>query len=62
MKKNHLSYPKRKKTTSLEKDVFVLTDEQYQWLLKEEQLHLSVDSKSYTREEARQIMKGERGY
>jgi len=62
MKKNHLPYPKRKKTTSLDKDVFVLTDEQYQWLLKEEPLHLSGDGKSYTREEARQIIMGERGF
>jgi len=37
---------------------FELTEEQYQILERERELHLSGKSKSYTREEARQLITG----
>lgn len=43
-----------------EKETFVLSDEQLEILEKERELHLSGQTKSYTRNEARQIIKGER--
>ena len=51
--------------TLLEKEIdenqrFVLSDEQLQILDKERELHLSGQSKSYTRNEARMIIKGEK--
>ena len=39
-------------------DAFVLTDEQYEILELERELHLSGKSRSYTRDEARKIIKG----
>lgn len=45
-----------------EKETFVLSDEQLQILEMERELHLSGQSKSYTRKEARQIIKGERPF
>ncbi|MBS1523464.1 MAG: hypothetical protein JST50_20855 [Bacteroidetes bacterium] len=45
-----------------EKETFVLSDEQLQILEMERELHLSGQSKSYTRNEARQIIKGERPF
>ena len=45
-----------------EKDLFVLSEEQLQILDKERDMHLSGQSKSYTRNEARQIVKGERSF
>jgi hypothetical protein len=45
-----------------EKQLFVLSDEQLQILDKERELHLSGQSKSYNRNEARQIIKGERAF
>lgn len=51
-----------KRTNLLTGDKFVLTEEQYQFLLAEEKLHLSGQTKSYTREEARQIIMGFRDY
>jgi len=51
--------------TLLEKDIeerqsFVLSDEQLQILEKERELHLSGQSKSYTKAEALQIIKGQK--
>ncbi|WP_426671496.1 hypothetical protein ACPPVU_09685 [Mucilaginibacter sp. McL0603] len=43
-----------------EKQLFVLSDEQLQILDKERELHVGGQSKSYNRNEARQIIKGER--
>ena len=40
-----------------DKQLFVLSDEQLQILDRERKLHLSGQSKSYTRNEARQILK-----
>jgi hypothetical protein len=53
--------------TLLEKEIqveeaFVLTDEQLQILDKERELHLSGTSKSYSREEASHIIKGQRAF
>ena len=53
--------------TLLEKEIqddntFVLTDEQLQILDKEREMHLSGQTKSYSREEARQIIKGQRAF
>jgi len=45
-----------------EKETFVLSDEQLQILERERELHLSGQTKSYTRTEARQIIKGERSF
>jgi len=39
-----------------------LTDEQLQILDKEREMHLSGQSRSYTRDEARQIIKGQRDF
>jgi hypothetical protein len=53
--------------TLLEKEIeeeapVSLTDEQLSILEKEQELHLNGQSKSYTREEARQIIKGQRDF
>jgi hypothetical protein len=53
--------------TLLENDIrdesaFILTDEQLDILDKERELHLSGQSKSYSREEATQIIKGQRSF
>lgn len=53
--------------TLLEKEIqeeesFVLSDEQMQILEKEHDMYMRGDGKSYTREEAHQIIKGQRGY
>ena len=45
-----------------EKELFVLSEEQLQILEKERELHLSGQSKSYNRNEARQIVKSERTF
>lgn len=45
-----------------EKQLFVLSDEQLQILDKERELHLHGQSKSYNRNETRQIVKGERAF
>ena len=45
-----------------EKQLFVLSDEQLQILDNERELHLSGQSKSYIRNEARQIIKSERTF
>lgn len=45
-----------------EDNTLTLTDEQLQILEDERQLHLSGQSKSYTREEASQIVKGLRAF
>ncbi|HEY8928496.1 MAG TPA: hypothetical protein VIM55_04875 [Mucilaginibacter sp.] len=39
-----------------------LTDEQWQILDKEREMHLSGQSRSYTRDESRQIIKGQRDF
>lgn len=47
-------------TTSIianDESAFELNDEQYQLLEEERALHISGESKSYTREEARQLIK-----
>jgi hypothetical protein len=44
------------------KDAFALTEEQIQILDMERELHISGQSKSYTREEASQIIKGQRSF
>ncbi|QKJ29279.1 hypothetical protein HQ865_05755 [Mucilaginibacter mali] len=43
-------------------DQFILTDEQFEILEKEHELHISGKSKSYTREEADQIIRGLRSF
>jgi len=53
--------------TLLEKDIqeedsFILTDAQLQILEKEREMHLSGESKSYTRDEARQIILGQKAF
>jgi hypothetical protein len=53
--------------TLLEKEIgdepaFQLTDEQINFLNTERELHMSGQSKSYTREEAGQIIKGHRSF
>jgi len=53
--------------TLLEKDIqednsFTLTDEQLQILDKEHEMHVSDQTKSYTREQASQIIKGKRSF
>jgi hypothetical protein len=53
--------------TLLEKEIhdednFVLSEEQIQILDKERDLHINGQSKSYTREGARQIIKGQRAF
>ncbi|PTR01203.1 hypothetical protein C8P68_101437 [Mucilaginibacter yixingensis] len=51
----------------LEKDIaeeqsLILTEEQVQLLAEERQSHISGQSKSYTRQEAREIIKGHRNF
>jgi hypothetical protein len=53
--------------TLLEKDIldeetFTLTDEQLHILDKEREMHVNGESKSYNREEALQIIKGQRSF
>ena len=53
--------------TLLEREIqdegtFQLTDEQFQILDEERELHLKGLTKSYTREEANQIIKGQRSF
>ncbi len=53
--------------TLLEKEIqeehnFMLTKEQLEILEKERELHFSGQSKSYTRSEAREIIKGHRSF
>ena len=53
--------------TLLEREIqddgdFKLTDEQFQILDEERELHLKGLTKSYTREEANQIIKGQRSF
>ena len=43
-------------------DTFILTDEQLQILDKEREMHISGKSKSYSRQEASQIIKGQRAF
>jgi hypothetical protein len=45
-----------------QEDAFVFTDEQLEILEIERSLHLSGKSKSYSREEAQQIIKGQRDF
>jgi hypothetical protein len=45
-----------------EEDAYVLTDEQMRILEEEHHLHITGQSKSYTREEANQIIKGQRSF
>ncbi len=45
-----------------EEDTFVLSDEQMEILEREHDMYMRGEGKSYTREEARQIIKGQRGY
>ena len=45
-----------------EKEIFILSDEQLEILERERELHLIGQTKSYTRNEARQIIKGERSF
>ncbi len=45
-----------------EKNVYVLTDEEMQILDEEHHLHITGQSKSYTREEAVQIIRGQRSF
>ena len=45
-----------------EDDIFTLSEEQLQILDKERQLHITGQSKSYSREEANQIIKGQRTF
>jgi len=45
-----------------EEDTFVLTGEQLQILDKEREMHISGQTKSYSRQEASQIIKGQRGF
>lgn len=52
---------------SLKKDItkekhFVLSDEQLKMLETDRQLYLNGESKSYTREEANEIIKGQRDF
>jgi hypothetical protein len=52
---------------SVEKDIeeegiLVLSDEQLEILERERELHLEGQTQSYIRNEARQIIKGERSY
>jgi hypothetical protein len=46
----------------LDEDHFVLTDEQSQILEREREMHLSGQSKSYNREQAHQIVTGQRDF
>jgi len=53
--------------TLLEKEIqredsFALTDEQFQILEKERAMHINGESKSYSREDATQIIKGQRDF
>jgi hypothetical protein len=53
--------------TLLEKEIqqdesFALTDEQLQILEKEREMHINGESKSYSREEAKQIIKDQRDF
>lgn len=43
-------------------ETFVLSDEQMQILEREHEMYMRGQGKSYTREEARQIIMGRRGY
>jgi len=45
-----------------EEDTFVLTGEQLQILDKEREMHINGETKSYSRQEASEIIKGQRGY
>ena len=45
-----------------QEDSFALTDEQFQILEKERAMHITGESKSYSREEASQIIKGQRDF
>jgi hypothetical protein len=45
-----------------EEDSFVLTNQQLQILEKEREMHINGRTKSYGREEANQIIKGQRGF
>lgn len=45
-----------------EDDIFTLSDEQLQILDEERELHVTGQSKSYSREDANQIIKGQRTY
>jgi hypothetical protein len=45
-----------------EEDAYVLTDEQMRILDEEHHLHITGQSKSYTREEAGQIIRGQRSF
>ena len=45
-----------------EDDIFTLSEEQLQILDEERKLHITGQSKSYSREEANQIIKGQRSY
>jgi hypothetical protein len=45
-----------------EDDIFTLSEEQLQILDEERELHITGQSKSYSREEANQIIKGQRTY
>jgi hypothetical protein len=46
----------------MEENSFVLTHEQLEILDREHELHVSGQSKSYTREEASKIIKGQRNF
>jgi hypothetical protein len=45
-----------------DEETFTLTDEQMQILDKEREMHMNGESKSYNREDARQIIKGQRDF
>jgi hypothetical protein len=45
-----------------EEEVFTLTNEQLDILKKEREMHLNGQSKSYSRQEASQIIKGQRSF
>jgi hypothetical protein len=46
----------------LEDDIFTLSDEQLRVLDEEHEMHITGQSKSYSREEASQIIKGRRTF
>jgi hypothetical protein len=45
-----------------EDDIFILSDEQLQILDEEHEMHVTGQSKSYSREEANQMIKGQRTF
>jgi hypothetical protein len=45
-----------------EDDIFTLSDEQLQILDEEHEMHITGQSKSYSREEANQIIRGQRTF